>query len=358
MTDSFATWKARTDERIASTLRATSAAVRPAGPAHLDLTAPLIAHSRGGKRLRALLLLASYAAHGGGEDDVAIEAAAALELFQTAALLHDDVLDDSDLRRGKPSAHRVIARLHQDHGWTGDSDAFGAAGGILAGDLALMACQRSLVRTTSQLDPDVARTVGELFADMADLVTAGQYADMRAAAQPLDLLAEQEQEIVSVMRSKTASYTAEHPLGLGAALAGAAPEQVAAMRDAGVELGIAFQLRDDLLGLTGSPQVTGKPAGDDVREGKRTLVLWRAWTSTDEVGRSRIARALGNRSASDHDVADAVASITATDAVAWCETQVAERASAARALLDSAALDRRGAGLINALVDQAVARRA
>ncbi|WP_297081275.1 polyprenyl synthetase family protein [uncultured Demequina sp.] len=358
MTDSFATWKARTDERIAATLRATSDAVRPAGPSHVDLTAPLISHSRGGKRLRALLLLSSYVAHGGDDDDVAIEAAAALELFQTAALLHDDVLDDSDMRRGKPAAHRVIAGIHRNHGWSGDSDSYGAAGGILAGDLALMACQRSLVRATSRLTPGTASTVGELFSDMADLVTAGQYADMRAAAQPLDALADQEQEIVSVMRSKTASYTAEHPLGLGAALAGASAERVATMRDAGVELGIAFQVRDDLLGLTGSPAVTGKPAGDDVREGKRTLVLWRAWTTTDDHGRARIARALGNRTASDHDVADAVATITSTDAVAWCEAQVAERAAAARSGLASADLDARGAGLINALIDRAVARSA
>ncbi|GIG54706.1 polyprenyl synthetase family protein [Demequina activiva] len=351
------TWREAIDERIRRTLEESSAVAATAGPALAEITAPMLDAARGGKRLRALLLLASHAAHGGDpQADAALDVATALELFQTAALLHDDVLDDSDTRRGRPSAHRRIADLHRRTGWLGDAHAYGAAGGILAGDLTLMACQRALTRGVLLLDPQRSVLAATMFADMTDLVTAGQYADMRAAAQPLEAIPAQREDILAVMRSKTASYTCEYPLALGAALAGADAAAVSRMRDIGVDLGIAFQLRDDLLGLTGSPEVTGKPAGDDVREGKRTFVLWRAWAETDDEGRARIGAVLGDRDATDAEVAAAIAVVTATDAEQWCEREIAERASRSRDALARSALDVELAEDLNALIDRAVAR--
>ena len=351
-------WREATDRTIATTLSRTAHTASTAGPFLDEVTGPMLDASRGGKRLRALLLLASHRAHRGASESAAIHVAAAIELFQTAALLHDDVLDDSSTRRGMPAAHRRIGALHAQAGWLGASDAYGAAGGILAGDLALMACQRALVAATSSLDAATGPAVGEMFVDMADLVTAGQYADMRAAAQPVGDIASQHDDIVAVMRSKTASYTCEHPLALGAAIAGADDDAVAAMRAIGIDLGIAFQLRDDLLGLTGEPDVTGKPAGDDIAEGKRTLVLWRAWSTTDDRGREVIAHALGDRDAPVQAIADAVAAILATDAVAWCEREIARRAEHAADALGDVDIDPDGASLLRGLVDRAVRRTA
>lgn len=358
MTGRLAQWRDATDLRMDASLDATAAAASVAGDFLDELTGPLADAARAGKRLRALLLLASHDAHGGDDSDIAVDIAAALELFQTAALLHDDVLDDSDTRRGMPAAHRRIAALHRGAAWTGDPDAFGAAGGVLAGDLALMSCQRLVARAAARLGPDRGPQVSDLFASMADLVTAGQYADMRAAAQPISTLGEQYDAIVSVMRSKTASYTCEHPLALGAAIAGAGESAISAAREIGVDLGLAFQMRDDVLGLVGTPEVTGKPAGDDVREGKRTLVMWRAWNSTDDAGRSTLASTLGVRDADDAAVARVIDVVRATDALEWCEQRIHEHASTARVALAEAGLAGRGTSELESLIDSAVARSA
>lgn len=294
MTHALDLWAHAVDSRVSATLDATALAVHPVGVAADELLSQIRTLSRGGKRLRAMLLLASHAGHGGERDAAAVEIAAALELFQSAALLHDDVLDGSDTRRGQPSAHRALAALHAGSAWVGDSLEFGKAGAILAGDIALMASARALTAALPDAPVEIRRTVTSLFADMSELVTAGQYLDMRIAAQPLSVLEDQEAEIRATMRSKTASYSAEFPLALGAATAGADDEAVAAVRAVGVGLGIAFQLRDDVLGLTGSPGTTGKPAGDDIREGKRTLIMWHAWTHCTEAQRSLLTSTVGN----------------------------------------------------------------
>ncbi|WP_159448703.1 polyprenyl synthetase family protein [Demequina sp. NBRC 110053] len=356
MTHDFTAWRRSIDASIEATLALSVAATAPAGPGVREITDPLLATAAGGKRVRALLLLASHLAYGGSDDEAALAVATSLELFQTAALVHDDVLDRSESRRGRPAAHRVIAHVHARGAWHGDAAAFGEAGAILAGDLALMACQRALGSAVARLDSTRAAAVQGLFCDMADLVTAGQYADMRAAAQPLDAFAGQAEEIAAVMRSKTASYTGEFPLALGAAIAGAPGASVEESRRAGRDLGIAFQLRDDLLGLMGSPDVTGKPAGDDVREGKRTAVLWRAWTQADRGGREAIGSVLGNRDATEAQVAEVIRAVRATDAESWCEAQIAQHADRARETLAAAGMSGDGLSRVLDLVARAVSR--
>lgn len=358
MNDEIARWKSDTDHAISAALDEQGRAGAVLGPLADELLSPLRDVSTGGKRVRALLLLAAHASFGGAHAPAATGVAAALELFQTAALVHDDVLDGSDTRRGRPATHRRVQALHQERGWHGDAAAFGEAGAVLAGDLALMCCQRALRDALTTLPAATAHTVSGLFSDMADIVTLGQYADMRAAAAPLAALGDQETEIRDVMRAKTASYTAEFPLALGAALAGADSGTIAAMREAGLSLGHAFQLRDDLLGLTGSPAQTGKPAGDDVREGKRTLVMWRAWGGTDDEGRAVIAATLGDRAASDHDVARVLDVVSRTDAVRWSEAEIAAAAAHARATIVAQRPTSQGGAALESLITMAVDRTA
>ena len=130
------------------------------------------------------------------------------------------------------------------------------------------------------------------------------------------------------------------------------------MREAGLSLGHAFQLRDDLLGLTGSPAQTGKPAGDDVRAGKRTLVMWRAWRGTDDAGRAVIAATLGDRTASDHAVERVLDVVRHTDAVAWSEAEIAASAASARATLVRQRPTPQGGAALEALITMAVDRTA
>lgn len=324
------------DSAIRTALLETATATAPTGSAAQELLEPLEVVASGGKRLRAQLVLAAHDAHQGTAPLAAAGIAAAVELFQTAALIHDDVLDAAHTRRGRPTIHRELAHHHAEHEWSGDSQHFGVSGAILAGDLALMASYRALARGVQDLPRPCADTVSSLYADMADLCTAGQYLDMRLAAEPIDVIADRHDQILAMMRSKTASYTAEFPLALGAASAGASPDAISAMRAIGVPLGIAFQLRDDILGLIGSPEITGKPSGDDVREGKRTLLVAHAWLTGDTAARKAIRAAMGSNAASSQHVQQAVEAIAATGAVDAVELRIAASVAEARAALDAA----------------------
>jgi geranylgeranyl diphosphate synthase type I len=348
-------WRSEVDGAILATLAELAASVKVVGPAGEDLTRAIARVTEGGKRVRSTMLIASHHAHAGSHHHAAVTLAAALELFHGAALLHDDVLDDSDTRRGAPSAHRAIEALHMERGWQGDASAFGRAGAILAGDLALMASARALHAAASRLPEESRENVTRLFLAMSDLVTAGQYLDMRTATQPLDELPHQEGDIRATMRAKTASYTCEGPLTLGAAVAGASDAQIAAIREIGIPLGIAFQLRDDVLGLVGTA-ATGKPSGDDVREGKRTLVLWLAWTRGTEAQRAAIRRALGVRDASPAAVRDAIAAITATGAIDAVELEIATTTARARAALAGLGLVPPYASILDGIAADVAAR--
>lgn len=230
--------------------------------------------SQGGKRLRPEFLWWGWRAGGGRADPAdcapVVRIAAALELIQACALLHDDVIDRSETRRGRPSVHVAVAKEHADLGLSGDSGHYGTATALLLGDLALAWADDVFTAAAHQLRAlDRAQPP---WRGMRTEVLAGQLLDIRASAATPDP-ATQTADAMLVNRFKTAAYTVERPLHLGAALARARPAVVAALRAYGVAVGTAFQLRDDLLGVYGDPAVTGKPAGDDLTEGKRTVLL-------------------------------------------------------------------------------------
>lgn len=350
--------RTRVDKAIATALDHVAAAIAPATHSPEELLAPVSALAAKGKRMRALLVLTAHDACGGPEQKRATQVAGAVELFQTAALIHDDVLDRSDTRRGMPSTHRALESLHTDGGWLGDGARFGEGGAILAGDLALMACHQMLADAIAGLPHHTAASVGRRFGTMATLCTAGQYLDIRLAAQPLEALGDHRDDIVATMRSKTASYTAEGPLALGAALAGQSESVVDAWAAMGVPLGIAFQLRDDVLGALGSPEVTGKPAGDDLREGKRTLLLSLALDRADTADRRALARVIGVDDAPAADIAAALAVLTDTGAADSVEEDIAAYASQARRALAELAMDDAQRRRLEQLIEATVSRAA
>jgi len=207
--------------------------------------------------------------------DAVVRVAAGLESLHAAALVHDDIIDRSATRRGAPSAHERFAALHRDSGWRGDAARFGEAGGILLGDL-LLSWADALVHAGAARLGDAGRgaAASEEFMTMRSEVTLGQYLDVLEEhswiVRPDADAAARAQRVVVY---KSAKYSIEAPLVIGARLGGATEEQVEALRRFGIPLGIAYQLRDDLLGVYGDPAVTGKPAGDDLREGKRTVLI-------------------------------------------------------------------------------------
>ena len=234
--------------------------------------------SAGGKRLRPQFLCWGYlAAAGDRAVDVAalpvgvIKAAAALELIQACALIHDDIIDRSDTRRGQPSVHRSVEKLHAGRGWAGDPAHYGLSSALLIGDLALAWADDLFNDAVQMLDQP--RGALQVWRAMRTEVLAGQLLDLRITA---DVAADPQvaaADAMTVNRYKTAAYTVERPLHLGAALAGGSESTVAALRRYGTAIGVAFQLRDDVLGIFGDPAVTGKPAGGDLIEGKKTVLL-------------------------------------------------------------------------------------
>lgn len=331
--------QAAIDQAIRATIAQTAATVAPTGDHGSELVDAAAQAVSGGKRMRAAALVASYFAHGGSDLAAVAPVAAGVELFQAAALVHDDVLDDAHTRRGRPTTHLTFAASHRTRADAGDPERFGLAGAVLAGDLALVAATRAVASAPLG---DAAGVTLRLFTDMAELVTAGQYLDMRIATAPLSALPEQELAIRATMRSKTASYTAEFPLALGAAAACGEGGHIEAAREAGVPAGIAFQLRDDLLGIVGEPQVTGKPVGGDIREGKRTIPLWHAWTRTSDTGRAVLESAVGNAEADDALVRSAIAVIEDTGAIAAVEQEIAALSTRAASLVAELNLPQQG----------------
>ena len=201
---------------------------------------------------------------------------AALELLHACALVHDDVIDDSATRRGLPTVHRLFAEKHRDHRWNGSSEQFGLSAAILLGDLALVWADD--IVATADLPADAQRRVQRVWADIRTEVLGGQYLDIVAESSGATTVA----SAMNVNTYKTASYTVTRPLQLGAAAAADRPDVQAIFHEVGNDLGVAFQLRDDVLGVFGDPAVTGKPSGDDLRSGKRTVLLAEAVELADK----------------------------------------------------------------------------
>ncbi|GIG20533.1 geranylgeranyl pyrophosphate synthase [Cellulomonas chitinilytica] len=319
----------------------------------------------GGKRLRAAFCYWSWRAHGGQpgtpEAEAVLRVGAALELFQAAALFHDDVMDDSDTRRGFPAAHRSFSAVHAAHGFTGDADKFGESAAILLGDLTLVASEQEFAGALAlQPWPRIqrARAVFDL---MRTEVTIGQYLDVLAQALPWgDDPAADEARAREVIRAKSARYSVEHPIVLGAALADADEPELAACRSLGLPLGEAYQLRDDLLGVFGDPDATGKPAGDDLREGKRTVLVARSLARALETGDdgtvALLREHLGDRGMTS-DVVDLLTSaIDATGAPHEVEQLIDDLSGRAFAVMDGLAWPEPARSRLAALAHAAVDR--
>lgn len=290
---------------------------------------------RGGKRIRPAFAWLGWIGAGGDPHDPAaaavLSACAAFELLHASGLIHDDIIDASRTRRGHPAAHVTYAERHRARLFTGDPDAFGTGTAILIGDLAMIWAD-VLVRG-SGLPADAQARVSPVWSAVRSEVMYGQLLDLISQASG----AEDVDTALRVNRYKTASYTVERPLQFGAAIAGAQGELVAAYRAFGADVGIAFQLRDDLLGVFGDPTVTGKPSGDDLREGKRTVLLATALRRADEhdPDAAGFLRAKIGTDLSGDEVTRIRTILVDVGAVDDVERQIAQRVDRAMAALES-----------------------
>ena len=305
----------------------------------------------GGKRLRPAFAYWGYRACGGADSPELVRTVAALELVQASALIHDDLIDGSDLRRGAPSAHRRFAADHRARHWHGEAEAFGAAAAILLGDLCLVWSDELL--HTGGLEPAAVARARPIFDQMRTEVTIGQYLDVVAQVAEDSSVA----TAVTVAQLKSARYTVERPLQLGAALAAAPPPVLAALSAYGLPLGEAFQLRDDVLGVFGDPLVTGKPAGDDLREGKRTFLVAAAFEAADQHTRDRLAAQLGDPGLDPAGVQELGEIIVKTRALDRTEDRIRDLTARALAALEQVELTEVGRQALTALAAAATSRQ-
>ena len=327
--------------RFVGTQRSSWAEAGPEARLFLDAAARTL---EGGKRLRARFCVTGWRAVAGIDDDgedapvephSVLDAAAALEIFHAAALVHDDIIDNSDTRRGQPAAHRALATAHARSGWAGDADGFGRSAAVLLGDL-LVAWSDDLLEQGLR-HTDHAASAREVYALMRRDVTVGQFLDIaEEAAFTTAPDAEHAERALRVASLKSARYSIQHPLLIGAALAGADDAQRAALAAFGHPVGLAFQLRDDVLGVFGDSAVTGKPSGDDLREGKRTLLIAYARERLDAATRQSMDALIGDPGLDDAQIAGLQQTITDTGALERVEAAIAGYAAEAdRALVDA-----------------------
>jgi geranylgeranyl diphosphate synthase, type I len=305
----------------------------------------------GGKRLRPAFAFWGYRGAGGKDDDNVITALAALELVQAGALIHDDLMDASDTRRGEPSVHRRFGALHVANSWLGDQEQFGAAAAVILGDLCLVWSDEMLA--SSGLDPETIARSRPVFDRMRREVMLGQYLDVLSQARGDRSV----RRASLVARYKTAKYTVEHPLLFGAALAEANPAVNDAYSGFGLPLGEAFQLRDDVLGVFGDPLQTGKPAGDDLREGKRTYLIARAFENTaSPADADLLSRSLGDPMLDEVAVMQLREVIVRSGALDATEARIEALTGSALTALDAAELAEGAGAVLRELAEVSVYR--
>ncbi|MFF7177040.1 polyprenyl synthetase family protein [Streptomyces sp. NPDC008121] len=279
----------------------------------------------GGRRLRTAFVWCGWqAAGGGGDPDGPVRIGAAIELLQACALIHDDLMDGSPVRRGAPAVHRQFAELHRTGRMNGSADAYAATAAVLAGDLALAWADDLLTETALALPPHAGRQVHGEWRAMRGEMVAGQYRDVRAQATGSSAV----DEALGIATLKSALYTVVRPLALGARMACAETDDRAldALRAAGRCAGLAFQVRDDLLGVYGDPAETGKPADDDLRARKLTYLLAVALKRATEARDADAVDALGPGRAprSEPDIARMRAALERTGARAVVEDEIVD----------------------------------
>ncbi len=316
---------ARTERRVLDVVASEAARWEEAAPPLVEPLRVLGDLVRaGGKRLRPAFCHWGFVAAGGDPGDPrALDAAAAIELLHTMALVHDDVMDGSDLRRGTATVHEWFIECHRAKGWASEARRFGEGAAIVVGDIAFVLADVLLA--------EAPRAARQVFDEMRLELCVGQYLDLvgTAAAEPDGDAA------ARIALFKSGKYTVERPLQLGTALAGRLDELAAPLEAVGLPLGRAFQLRDDVLGVWGDAELLGKPVGQDLREGKPTPLLAHAWAHASDAQRRELRR-LGRRDLSEKEIDGLTRLLEELGARAMAEAAIEQWVAEALDALDAA----------------------
>ncbi|MEX2324592.1 MAG: polyprenyl synthetase family protein [Nitriliruptoraceae bacterium] len=323
----------RIDEALTAAMEELDARLIDYGASLTPVAESMRAFVAGGKRIRPLLLQLGFRAAGAEDETQVMGPALALELLHTCALVHDDVIDKAETRRGRPSLHSDFAAAHRRMSWRGDPEAYGEAVAILVGDLALVYSDDLFLR--ARVDTDRLVAGFKHFTQLREEVMAGQYLDLHHATSG----AGSRSDALTVATLKSGRYSVSRPLEVGAVLASADDTFIDGLRAFGDPLGRAFQVRDDLLGLFGDEATTGKSTSSDLREGKRTLIIAEALARLDDESRTALERGLGKPDLSDTTADELKALLRASGAKAAAESYVRESVTEANLALSRLAID-------------------
>jgi len=314
------------------------------GPSDVDVAGDILMEFvKDGKCLRSTFMYLGWLC-GAPTSSAALSAAASLELLQAFALLQDDVMDDSESRRGRPAAHLQFANWHRERGLSGSSRRFGESAAILLGDLCLIWAEQML--RDSGLDRHHLMRAWPRYDAMRTELAVGQFADIATDVRNLPTM----DSVLQVARLKSGNYSVRRPLEIGAAMAGCDEVVLAELGDYGSAIGEAFQLRDDVLGIFGSPAVTGKPVSADLLDRKATTVVVAAYQLADASTRRQFTDLMNSERLDETAVEHWRNLILATGAVEWIEELIDDRVEAARKALDSSRID---VAIMSGLLDMA-----
>ena len=292
----------------------------------------LVEFVSGGKCLRSIFTYLGWLC-GAAPSGAALRAAASFELLHAFALLQDDVMDGSAERRGRPSAHLQFARWHRERGLSGSARRFGESSAILLGDLCLIWAEQMM--RESGLEARRLQQAWPRYDEMRTELAVGQFADLTSDLRRMPPL----EAVLDVARRKSGNYTVRRPLEIGASMADCDGRTLSRLGRYGAAVGEAFQLRDDLLGVFGSPATTGKPCGGDLLERKATSVVVAAHQLADPLTRQELTDLMDSERLDDAGLDRCRALIVATGAVQLIEDMISDRVASAREELGDLAID-------------------
>ena len=292
----------------------------------------LVEFISGGKCLRSTFMYLGWLC-GAAPSEAALRASASLELVHAFALLQDDVMDGSAERRGRPSAHLQFARWHRERGLSGSACRFGESSAILLGDLCLIWAERML--RESGVESRRLQRAWPRYDAMRVELAVGQFADLTSDVRRMPSL----ETVLDVARRKSGNYTVRRPLEIGAAMSDCDDRTLARLGRYGTAIGEAFQLRDDVLGVFGSPATTGKPCGGDLRDRKATSVVVSAYQTADAGTRKELTELMTSEDLDDRAIDRCKQLIVATGAVQVIEEMIDDRVECARDALSDMAID-------------------
>ncbi len=307
---------------------------------------------RGGKRVRPALIIAGYKAVGGEEPEKIVPASLSIEALQSYLLIHDDIMDEDELRRGDTTLHKMYEEYHEKEFPDGRAERFGENMGIIVGDIANSFAVAQLIK--SDFDCEIKMKALEKFEQIHRHTGYGQVLDVTFNEKGLDDV--DEEDVLTVHYLKTSQYTMAGPLELGTIFAEGSEEQRKMLKEYGEKAGKAFQVYDDMLGLYGDEEKLGKPIGSDLEEGKKTLLMVKAYENGNEEQRKKLKETLGKKDVTEEEVREVRRIVKETGSYEYSREMTVKLAEEAKDVLDEEKLDPKIVKFLRGLADYIVTR--